>query len=69
MLDTTSTRVGYARYPVPSTDADVVRYNNALRKIVASYPQDGTVVIADAFTGWDKATMISPDGQRPNDAG
>ncbi|MDP4331965.1 SGNH/GDSL hydrolase family protein [Curtobacterium sp. A7_M15] len=69
VLDTTSTPAGYARYPVPPTDADVVRYNNALRKIVASYPQDGTVVLADAFTGWDKATMISPDGQHPNDAG
>lgn len=69
VLDTPSTSKGYAWYPSPPTDADVVRYNQSLRSVVSEYPKDGSVVIADAFTGWDKATMIGPDGQDPNDVG
>jgi lysophospholipase L1-like esterase len=69
VLDTPSTTKGYAWYPSPPTDADVVRYNRYLRSVVAAYPKDGSVIIADAFTGWNKATMIGPDGQHPNDVG
>lgn len=69
VLDTPSTAAGYARYPKPPTDADVVRYNRYLRDIVATYPKDGSVVIADASAGWDTTTMISPDGQHPNPTG
>lgn len=69
VLDTPSTAAGYARYPNPPTDSDVARYNGYLRDVVADYPKDGSVVIADASDGWDKTTMISPDGQHPNPSG
>lgn len=69
VLDTPSTTKGYARYPSPPTDADVARYNRSLRSVVSEYPKDGSVIIADASTGWDKATMLGPDGQHPNDVG
>ena len=69
VLDTPSTAVGYARYPNPPTDDDVARYNRALREVVATYPQDGSVLVADASAGWDTTTMTSPDGQHPNDRG
>jgi lysophospholipase L1-like esterase len=69
VLDTTSTAAGYARYRKPPTDADVIRYNRYLRDVAGEYPKDRSVVLADAFTGWDEATMLSPDGQHPNDTG
>ena len=69
VLDTPSTAVGYARYPNPPTDDDVARYNRALREVASTYPQDGSVLVADASAGWDTTTMTSPDGQHPNDRG
>lgn len=69
VLDTKCTTAGYARYATPPTDADVDRFNQYLRDVVAEYPTDGTVVIADPATGWNTATMVGPDGQHPNDRG
>lgn len=69
VLDTKCTAAGYARYSTPPTDADVDRFNQYLRDVVAQYPTDGSVVIADPATGWNTATMVGPDGQHPNDRG
>jgi hypothetical protein len=71
VLDTTCTAVGYARYGAsnPPNDADVSRFNGYLRDVAAEYPADGSVLVADAFTGWDPTTMTCQDGQHPNDRG
>lgn len=69
VLDTYCTPVGYARYSNPPTDSVVDQYNQFLRDVVAQYPNDGSVVIADPSAAWNAATMTAPDGQHPNDRG
>jgi lysophospholipase L1-like esterase len=69
VLDTTCTTAGYARYTTPPTDTDVATYNQYLRDVVATYPSDGSILIADPYTGWNPSTMTGPDGQHPNDRG
>jgi lysophospholipase L1-like esterase len=68
--DTTCTPTGYSRYGSnPPTDADVDRFNGYLDGVAAEYPSDGSVVVADAASGWDPAMMTCADGQHPNDRG
>lgn len=70
MKETTCTPTGYARYTAPPTDADVATFNGYMDAIVAEFPADGSIVVADPVAdGWTPATMTCPDGQHPNDRG
>lgn len=69
ILDTYDTAAGYARYPTPLTDAVMDQYNQYVKDVVATYPTDGSIILADANAGWDPSTMAAFDGQHPNDRG
>lgn len=69
IMDTYSQQSGYNRYNPALTDSLIDQYNQYIKDVVATYPQDGSIIIADANVGWDRNTMIAFDGQHPNDRG
>lgn len=67
---TTSTPAGYALYSPPPTNADVATYNALTDQVVAEFPRDGSIVVADPLAdGWRPETMTCRDGLHPNDRG
>lgn len=70
--DTYCTNVGYNRYNPPPVDADVDLYNKYIDDVVGEYGDrlNSSLYVVDLNNnGWNRNTMICPDGQHPNDVG
>lgn len=57
-------------YGTGRTEANRAAYDTIIDTVVATYPSDGSVLVADPnAAGWDESTMEGPDGLHPNDRG
>lgn len=67
---TLGTTAGYSVYTSPPTDTDVITWNGYADGVVAEFPADGSIAVADPIgDGWSKTTMTATDGLHPNDRG